>query len=245
MILSGCSWGEAVAERYLTIDTSTPCSSVAVCRGDILEGEIILNISRHHTETLMESVDHLLKSLSLTLADMDFFAVVLGPGSFTGLRVGVATAKGLALATGRPVVGISALRMLAMQLPFCRLPVCAMLDARKKEVYAGLFNCEGSLPELLYGEVVRPPEKILAEIKSETVFIGSGAEVYGSRIQEIMRDRAVMVSNVMHCPRASNAAILAWHDFQQEKTLPLEKITPHYIRPSDAEIMWAKKQGKN
>jgi tRNA threonylcarbamoyladenosine biosynthesis protein TsaB len=245
MILSACSWEGVVAERHLTIDTSTPCSSVAVCRGDFLEGEIILNISRHHTETLMGSIDHLLKSISLTLEDMDFFAVVLGPGSFTGLRVGVATAKGLALATGRPVVGISALRMLAMQLSFCRLPVCAMLDARKKEVYAGLFNCEGSFPELLHEEVVRPPEKILSEIETAAIFIGSGAEVYGSRIQEIMGDRAFMVPNVMHCPRASNAAILAWHDFQQKKTISLEKLTPHYIRPSEAEIMWSKKQGKN
>lgn len=234
-----------MAERFLTIDTATPASSVAVFQGDRLEGEIILNITRHHTETLMGSVEHLLKSLSLNLQDLDFFTVVLGPGSFTGLRVGVATVKGLALATGRPVVGISALRMLAMQLPFCRLPVCALLDARKKEVYAGLYDCSGELPVLLHEEVVRPPEKILAELDAETVFIGSGAEAYRDRIEDILGAKARFVPAAMHCPRASHAAVLAWHDFQQEKTIPLEKLSPHYIRPSEAEIMWAKKQAKN
>ena len=233
-----------VAERFLTVDTATPSSSVAIFRGDRLEGEIVLNISRHHTETLMGSVEHLLKSLSLTIRDMDFFSVVLGPGSFTGLRVGVATIKGLALATGRPAVGVSALRMLAMQLPFCRLPVCTLVDARKKEVYAGLFDCTKDLPELLHEEVVRPPEKVVAELDGETLFIGSGAEVYRDRIGEIMGERARFVPAAMHCPRASHAAVLAWHDFQQGKTIPLEKLSPHYIRPSEAEIMWGKKRTK-
>ena len=245
MTSPGFSLEGMVAERHLTIDTSTPCSSVAVSKGDLLEAEFILNIPRHHTETLMESVDCLLKSTSLTIKDMDFFGVVLGPGSFTGLRVGIATAKGLALATGRPVVGVSALRTLAMQLLFCRLPVCAMLDARKKEVYAGLFDCQGSLPEAMYEEVVRPPEEVLAEIESKTVFIGSGAEVYRELINETLGDRALFVPGAMHCPRSSNAAILAWHEFKHERTIPLEKLAPNYIRPSEAEIMWAKKQGKN
>ena len=217
---------------------------MAIFRGDRLEGEIVLNISRHHTETLMGSVEHLLKGLSLTIQEMDFFAVVLGPGSFTGLRVGVATVKGLALATGRSVVGVSSLRMLAMQLPFCRLPVCTLIDARKKEVYAGLFDCSKELPELLHEEVVRPPEKVLAELHGETLFIGSGAEVYRDRINEIMGDRARFVPTAMHCPRASHAAVLAWNDFQKGRTIPLEQLSPHYIRPSEAEIMWAKKQGK-
>lgn len=233
-----------MAERCLTVDTSTSCSSVAISRGDSLEAEIVLNISRHHTETLMVSIDHLLKSTALTLADIDFFAIVLGPGSFTGLRVGVATVKGLALATGRPVVGISSLRMLAMQLPFCRHPVCAMLDARKKEVYAGFFDCHAALPGLLHEEVVSRPEKILAEIETTAVFIGSGAETYRDRIVELLGDRAFVVPAVMNAPRASSAAILAWHDFTQGKTLAPDKLLPRYIRLSEAEIAWAKKDLK-
>ncbi|MBN2428980.1 MAG: tRNA (adenosine(37)-N6)-threonylcarbamoyltransferase complex dimerization subunit type 1 TsaB [Deltaproteobacteria bacterium] len=228
----------------MAIDTATPSSSVAVFHEDRLEGEVVLNISRHHTETLMGSIEYLLQSLSLDIHDMDFFAAVVGPGSFTGLRVGVATVKGLALAAGRPTVGVSALQMLAMQLPFCRLPVCAMLDARKKEVYAGLFDCAGEFPQLLHEEVVRPPERILAELDADTVFIGTGAEVYGELIKEVLGDQALFVPAFLNCPRASHAAVLALRDFKRGRAIPPEKLIPHYIRPSEAEIMWSKKQGK-
>jgi tRNA threonylcarbamoyladenosine biosynthesis protein TsaB len=229
----------------MAIDTATPSSSVAVFCGDRLEGEILLNNARHHTETLMVSVENLLKSLSFSIRDMDFFAAVVGPGSFTGLRVGLATVKGLALAAGRPTVGVSALRALAVQLSFCRLPVCAMLDARKKEVYAGLFDCKAGFPEPLHAEVVRPPEMIITGLDDDTVFVGSGAEVYCDRIRDVLGERARFVPAAMNCLRASHAGVLARHDFRQGKIVSPEQLAPHYIRPSEAEIMWAKKQGRN
>ena len=118
--------------KILTIDTSTNTCSVALTLDNRLAGEYLLELDRTLTNRLLGCVDLLLSGAGLAVADMDAFAVALGPGAFTGVRVGVATVKGLALAAGKPVVGFSSLAMLAMNLPWSSCQVCPMFDARKK-----------------------------------------------------------------------------------------------------------------
>ena len=135
-----------MARLMLALDTASPTGSVALVQGECLLGESLLNLKTTHSERLLGVVDRLLEGLGCTLDQLDALAVVRGPGSFTGLRVGMATAKGLALALELPLVGISSLAALAANAPFARMPVCALLDARKDEVYAGLYSCAaGSL----------------------------------------------------------------------------------------------------
>lgn len=231
-----------MSEILLTVDTSTPCGSVAVSRGETLLGEVLLNVKSTHTDRLLVTVRQLLGDVGLSVQEMDAFGVVLGPGSFTGLRIGVATVKGLALATNKPVVGISSLRGLALQVPLCRHPLCVLLDARKKEVYAGLYSWEAGLPVPAVPEAVLPPERLLDTLKGDVLFAGDGAVAYRTLIVRHLGARAHFVPWPLNLPRASVAAALALADLRQGRTISLELLTPHYIRPSEAEIMWAGRQ---
>lgn len=229
-------------EILLTVDTSSSCGSVALSRGETLLGEVLLNVRSNHTDRLLVTARQLLDDVGLTIEDVDAFAVVRGPGAFTGLRVGMGTVKGLALATGKPVVPVSSLATLALQSAGTSLPVCALLDARKKEVYAGLFRWEGGRPVALGPEVVRPPEALLAEMDDEYLFVGDGALAYRTLVVRQLGSRAHFLPWPGDLPRASSAAVLALDALRNGEAIPLEQLTPCYIRLSEAEIMWAKRQ---
>ena len=126
--------------RVLGIDTSSLLGGVAILDNETLLAESRLNVAVAHSERLMGEMDRMLRHSDLTVKDIDVFAVAVGPGSFTGLRVGLSTVKGLVYATGRPMVAVPTLEALAWNVPFCRYQVCPLLDARKGEVYAGLFK---------------------------------------------------------------------------------------------------------
>lgn len=228
-------------EILLTVDTATSCGSVAVSRGETILGEILLNIKSTHTDRLLVTIRQLLTDTGVALEDLDALGVVVGPGSFTGLRVGVATVKGLALALEKPVAGVSSLRTLALQVPFSCHPLCVLLDARKNEVYAGLYGWEGGMPVSFSEEAVHPPEKLLQSLEGEVLFVGDGALAYRTLIVRQLGARAHFIPWPLHLPRASSAAALALADLRQDRTLPLELLTPRYIRLSEAEIMWSRR----
>jgi len=230
-----------MSELLLTVDTATPCGSVSVSRGETILGEVLLNIKSTHTDRLLVTIRQLLTDTGVAIEDLDALGVVVGPGSFTGLRVGVATVKGLALALDKPVAGVSSLRTLALQVPFPRHPLCILFDARKKEVYAGLFGWEGGMPVSMAKEAVLPPEKLLQDLEGEVLFAGDGALAYRTLIVRHMGARAHFIPWPLHLPRASSAAALALADLRQGRTIPLELLAPRYIRLSEAEIMWTRR----
>jgi tRNA threonylcarbamoyladenosine biosynthesis protein TsaB len=127
--------------KILAIETSTILGGVAIM--DNLSGlfaEVRFNAKSTHSERLMTEIDYVLRQAGLKISDIDVFAVAIGPGSFTGLRIGLSTVKGFSYATGKPIVSVPTLEALAWNFPYCRYPVCTMLDARKKEVYTALFT---------------------------------------------------------------------------------------------------------
>ncbi len=231
-----------MAETILTIDTSSAAGSVALTRGEALLGEILLNLASTHSDRLLLTVKQLLGDAGVEMGQIDAFGVVAGPGSFTGLRVGVATVKGLAMATGKPAVGVSSLQALAMQAPCAPYPVCALLDARKKEVYAALFRWEQGRPLLLGSERVVSPETLLDGIPDEVLFIGGGSEVYRSLIVRRLGSGAHFAPWPLHPLRASSAAALVLDALRQGGAVPLAALNPVYIRASEAEILLAKKE---
>ncbi|MEJ2491496.1 MAG: tRNA (adenosine(37)-N6)-threonylcarbamoyltransferase complex dimerization subunit type 1 TsaB [Desulfuromonadales bacterium] len=220
----------------LTIQTATPAGSVAVTDGSALLAEINLQCRRTPTDWLMPMIDMLLTTTERDKKQLDGIAVVRGPGSFTGLRVGLATAKGLSLALDCPLLGISSLQSLAMQLPFAERPVCVMLDARKQEVYSAVYRWHGGGPRPVTEERVARPEKILAEIDEETLFVGSGASVYRSLIVRQMADRAHFAPAFIDLPRAAAAASLAQQDWAAGVRCTADQLMPVYLRPSEAEL---------
>ncbi|PYM04330.1 MAG: tRNA (adenosine(37)-N6)-threonylcarbamoyltransferase complex dimerization subunit type 1 TsaB, partial [Candidatus Rokuibacteriota bacterium] len=129
--------------KVLGLETATLAGGAALIDGDRIVGEYTLNIRVTHSERVMAAVDRLLTDAGWRPSDLEGLAVSIGPGSFTGLRIGVSTAKGLALALGLAVVPVPTLDALAAGLPFAALPVCPILDARKGEVYASLYRWDG------------------------------------------------------------------------------------------------------
>jgi len=151
--------------KIMAIETSTMLGGVAIT--DDLSGliaEIRFNVKSTHSERLMTGIDHILKQAGLKLADIDVFAIASGPGSFTGLRIGLSTVKGFSYATGKPIVSVPTLEALAWNFPYCRYPVCTMLDARKKEVYAALFKWDDKGFTRIIDEVSIKVAKILEKI---------------------------------------------------------------------------------
>lgn len=223
-------------QKILAIDTSSTSGSVALCQGETILAESMINVRSTHSERLLVQVEQVLDATDVAVEDIDLVAVVHGPGSFTGLRVGLATAKGLASAAGIPIVGLSTLEALAMNLPFSPYPVCAFLDARKQEVYNCLYDCRSGFPVAVAEESVLPPAELLSRLKGEIVLVGDGVDPYRSLIEEQMGGRAKLPPPVAHQVRASSVAALAAHKYAEGQLPSAGELKPSYIRPSDADI---------
>ncbi len=221
--------------KLLIIDTSTTACSVALSDGGEIVAEYLVNQGRTQSSRLLDCVDLLLREAGLSAADLDGFGVAVGPGSFTGLRVGIATVKGLAMAAGKPVAGFSSLAMLAMNIPWGGHPVCPMFDARKNEVYTGLYECRG-LPVPLMEERVVPPARFLEELEGPVIFVGEGAARYRELIVDRLGDKALFAPLSANLPHASAGASLAMRAFAQGDAVSSDLLAPVYIRLSEAEL---------
>jgi len=221
--------------KLLIIDTSTTACSVALSDGGEIVAEHLVNQGQKLSARLLDCVDLLLRETGLSAADLDGFGVAVGPGSFTGLRVGIATVKGLAMAAGNPVAGFSSLAMLAMNIPWGGHPVCPMFDARKKEVYTGLYECRGFPVPLVEGRVVSPAA-FLEVLEGPVIFVGEGAARYRELIVDRLGDKALFAPPSANLPRASAGALLAVRAFARGDAVVPALLAPVYIRLSEAEL---------
>lgn len=232
------STGEEI--KILALDSSSLTGSVALCCGTQLVAESLLNIRSTHSEKLLKQIDLLLSDVGWQLGDLDLLAAVTGPGSFTGLRIGISTAKGLAQVLNRPVVSISSLQAIAMNVPLSTAPVCAFLDARKNEIYCQLFRWQNDIP-VPYGQAqVLPPKIFLERLQGEVVFVGHGVPLYCELIRDVLAERALFPVSTAHQIRASHAAWLAFHSWSRGESQKASEMLPTYIRPSDAELNFSK-----
>jgi tRNA threonylcarbamoyladenosine biosynthesis protein TsaB len=228
--------------KLLTIDTSTSTCSVSLTIGERVVSEYLLCQEKTLASRLICLVDGVLRDAGLGVTELDGVGVALGPGAFTGLRVGIATVKGLALAAGKPVAGFSSLAMLAMNLPWAAHPVCPMFDAKKKEIYSAVYTCR-ELPVPVIADCVVSPGDFLESLDGVTIFVGEGALVYRELIVARMGDKALFAPSSACQPRASNGAVLARGAFARGEIIPLAALVPCYIRASEAEL--AKKKREN
>ncbi len=226
--------------RILAVDTASRTCSVAVVEDDTVMAEFTLNHRDTHSRFLMEVIDRVLAISRFTPADMDGFAVTIGPGSFTGLRIGLSTVKGLAIATDKPVVGVGSLDALAFPFAYSDKLVCPLMDARRNEVYTARYRFEGARMIVHAPPDVTSPESAVCDIHEPCIFTGDGAAAYRDRIMDIMKSRGVraVVADYCHHPiRASIIAALAMPRFKTSDTDDAGVIIPCYIRPSDAKKM--------
>lgn len=222
----------------LGIETATPTGSVALVNEQGLIGEITLNLKSTLSARLLPAIHQLLTNSEVPFAKVDCLAVSLGPGSFTGLRVGVSTAKGLALAGDKPLVGVPTLDALAHHCYGPQPSICPLLDAKKKEVFAALYRrTESGEMQKLTPDLAIAPEKLMQEhIKGKTVFLGEGSRVYRDLIEGHLGPMAVFAPLHLSHPRAATVAFLGLGEWKCGRFITATALAPTYVRPSEAEL---------
>ena len=228
--------------NILAVETSTMLGGIAIVdekKG--LVAETRLNVKTTHSERLMTVIEQTLMRSDLVLDDIDVYAVTTGPGSFTGLRIGLSTVKGLSYATGKPMVGVPTLDAFAWNFPWSRYPVCLMLDARRCEVYAAVFEWVNQGFEKLIEDVSVKPAELLKGLQGNVLFAGEGVQVYQNEIVSIMKERAFMAPPDKMVPSPANVAILGLQKAHSGRFIDAAKAAPVYIRKSEAEVKWSKK----
>lgn len=230
--------------KVLGIDTSTPCGSVGLIDEDRVLADRLLNIPVTHSERLLSSVEGVLREAEYSLGDVDGWALSLGPGSFTGLRIGVSAVKGLAFATGKPVAGTPTLDVLAFQISPTPYLICPVLDARKEEVYTALYRYgDGNRPRPVSPYQACRPEELVRQIHEKTIFVGDGIKTYGDFLRNQLPSLAVFPISSLHLPYGSTIARLGLDLLRRGESLDLATFTPIYVRPSEAELKWREKSG--
>ena len=227
--------------KILAVDTATNSCSVAILNAGSLSAELMTLNDETHSKHLMGLIDNVLEMAGFRIGDMDGMAVTIGPGSFTGLRIGLSTVKGLAHALDKPVVGVSSLDSLAWQCEDRSHLICAILDARKGEVYSATYRFRGNTLTQTRCQAATIPVAAVKRIKEPCVFIGSGAQLYRGDIIKTIGDYAHFAPKDQHHIRASSVGFLSLQRFQTRDTNEVSSLVPQYIRKSDAELNLGKK----
>jgi len=222
--------------RVLGIDSSTPGCSVALLNNDTIVAERIADPKPSYSKYLLQMVDQVLTEGKSRLDDVDGFAVTIGPGSFTGLRIGVSLLKGFVLATEKPFVGINSLEAMACTLDSPKHPVCTVLDARKSEVYAAVFESQKDGLHPLLKESALSPEALCEKIEVPTLFIGNGVERYREVFKDSLGARFMEPGTLPRFSTAAGTALLASRQFDHQNNFDLNQLRINYIRKSEAEL---------
>lgn len=208
-----------------------------------LLGEFTLNQEMSHSEKLIPMIKELLDNLNLKPKDIDLYGVSIGPGSFTGLRIGVGSIKTLAHLFNKPIIGISTIKALAYSLPYNQI-VVPMIDARRNRVYTGIYRWEaGNIKEVFKVDVLEI-EEILNRLKSfESVVVnGDGSQLHKDIIKDTLKDKVEFATSGANIPRASSVCSLAKLEYAKGNVDNFFSLAPEYLRPSQAERSLGKSQ---
>lgn len=224
--------------KILGIDSSGMVASAAIIAEDILVSECTVNNKQTHSQTLLPMIDQVVRMSGVALEEVDAIAVAAGPGSFTGLRIGASTAKGLGLALDKPIVSVPTLEGLAYRLAGTAGLVCPIMDARRNQVYTGIYHCTCDGLEIVSGQKAADIRELLQElaaIPEPVTFLGDGVPVYRDIIVQFCEREYHFVP--AHLSRQSAAAVAALGQlyYQQGKVETAQEHKPVYLRKSQAE----------
>lgn len=223
----------------LGIEAATPVAGVAVVEDGRILAERLVNNRRTHSINLLPMIKAVIEESGITPGQIDGVAVSSGPGSFTGLRIGMTTAKTLALVWQVPVVGVSTLEALALPLVPRDQIICPILNARKNEVYACIYKGAPGRPHLLAGPLAVSPEELvrhLEEWEGPVTFLGDGVPVFKEQILQLLGKRALFAPQSALLPRGASVAELGYLELSRSGGVPPLELAPQYIRLSEAEV---------
>ena len=221
--------------KILAMDSSAIVASVALCEDDKVLAEYTVNNGNTHSETLLPMVENILSAFSLSPSDIDIFAVSEGPGSFTGVRIGVATVKGLAFASGKPCIGVSTLEALAYNLRMHKGIIVPVMNARRSQVYTAIFESNGEeLIRLLPDSAMAISEldELLSKYDADVCLCGDG---YGISADGFVKTQICTVPDRLRLQSGASVASVALKKYKNEEFCSDKELGVQYLRPSQAE----------
>lgn len=231
--------------RVLAIDTSNYSLGVGIIEEDKVIGEYITNVKKNHSVRVMPAIDALMKDCGMIPADLDKIVVARGPGSYTGVRIGVTIAKTLAWSLNIPIVGISSLEIIAASSGrYFDGFVSPLFDARRGQIYTGLYRYEAGILKTVQADQLVMGDKWALELKEEcspTLFVGNDLSLHRTTLETILGDRAFYASLTEHNPRPSELALLGMNRQGEE----VHSFVPNYIRLAEAEAKWLEANKSN
>ena len=231
--------------KILALDSTAVAASVALCEDGELLGEYTVRNGNTHSQTLLPMVESLLSFFEIGVDDIDLFAASAGPGSFTGVRIGAATLKGLAFGTDKPCLGVSTLEALAYNLIGQDGLICPVMNARRKQVYTAIFRCKsGQLERLLPDSALAITEldAILAGYRDETIYLcGDGYDI----TEELLTTPIAPTPERLRHQSAYSVAQVALRDYQNGVHTSDLEMAPTYLRPSQAERERAERENQS
>ena len=224
--------------KILGLDSSGIVASVAIVEDDVLIAEYTVNYKKTHSQTLLLMLDEIAKMTELDLNSIDAIAVAAGPGSFTGLRIGSATAKGLGLALKKPLIAIPTVEGLAYNLYDISGLICPIMDARRKQVYTGIYRFTDHQLKVVEDQMAVPMETVIEKLNQygeAVTFLGDGVPVFHELIAEKMTVPYSFAPAHVNKQRAAAVATLGEIYYRQGKTETAMEHVPDYLRVSQAE----------
>lgn len=234
--------------RILAIDSSSSAASCAILSDTKLEAEIFMNHKLQHSVILFPMIERILSMVDITLEDIDGIAVSGGPGSFTGLRIGVSTAKGLVQGGNKKFAAISGLEAMAFQQGAFEGIICPIMDALRDNVYVALYKWEEGQLKQVYDHNAVHIEELMDELnnrKENVIFCGDGINIHREFINENLKTKAYFAPLALNMPRASAIAELAYKKLLAGFEDDIYNYAPIYLRKSQAEREYEKKYGES
>ncbi|WP_164670263.1 tRNA (adenosine(37)-N6)-threonylcarbamoyltransferase complex dimerization subunit type 1 TsaB [Virgibacillus doumboii] len=227
--------------NILAMDTSNQLLGIAIHKENQLIGKVVTNVKKNHSVRLMPAIDQLMREVNMAPDELDKIVVAKGPGSYTGVRIGLTTAKSMAWSLDIPVVGVSSLEVLAYQGRFSEACVCPFFDARRGLVFTGLYQWKnGSLESVSEEKNVLMTDWLgqLADSRKDVLFLSPDINMHRDSIKHYLGDRAIVPDGSFHTADPSHLALTGMHKSSDNT----HTLTPNYLRLAEAEANWLKAQ---
>lgn len=225
--------------RVLAIESSAVTASVAIVTDDLLTAEYTINYKKTHSQTLLPMIEEICNMTEMDINTFDLIAVSVGPGSFTGLRIGAATGKGLALALKKNMIAVPTLEGMAYNLYGTDKLICPVMDAKRQHLYTGIyhFSKDGALEKVLDQSLLSYDELIqkLNELGQDVIFVGDGIAVAREKFEQDLTTAYTFAPAHMCSQRAGSVAVAALQMSKRGEVITAEALRPDYLRPSQAE----------